>query len=98
VLRSCAVTFGSAFVLKFIVLAALSDPQGGRLKRMLLILLEGVTLGTLTQEVFRPVTGYVAFFTLVLFLVGLSLLPGRTTSAPGFQQLDSGDSAPLLDQ
>jgi hypothetical protein len=77
-LRSMAVTFGSAFVLKFIVLAAISDPAGGRLKRILLVMLEGLTLGTLTQDTFHPITGYLAFFTFVLFVVGLSLLPVRT--------------------
>ncbi len=76
-LRSLAVTFGSAFVLKFIVLAAISDPSGGRLKRILLVMLEGLTLGTLTQNTFHPITGYLAFFTFVLFMAGLSLLPGR---------------------
>jgi hypothetical protein len=76
-LRSLAVTFGSAFVLKFIVLAAISDPVGGRLKRILLVMLEGLTLGTLTQDTFHPITGYLAFFTFLLFVVGVSLLPGR---------------------
>ena len=76
-LRSLAVTFGSAFILKFIVLAAISDPAGGRLKRILLVMLEGLTLGTLTQDPFHPITGYLAFLTFVLFVVGLSLLPGR---------------------
>jgi hypothetical protein len=74
-LRSTAVIMGSTFVLKFIVLAALSDPEGGWLKRVLLAALEGVTLGTLTQAAFAPVTGYVAFVTLSLFIVGLALLP-----------------------
>ncbi len=77
VLRSAVVIFGSAFILKFIVLAALSDPEGGRLKRVLLVLLEGLTVGTLSQQRFQPVTGYVAFVTLALFLGGLALLPAR---------------------
>ena len=77
VLRSLVVIFGSAFVLKFIVLAALSDPAGGMLKRVLLVLLEGVTLGTLTQDVFHESTGYLAFFTLALFMTGLALLPSH---------------------
>jgi hypothetical protein len=83
VLRSLMVVFGSTFTMKFIVLAALSNPSGGRLKQALLLLLEGVTLGTLTQEVFHPATGYLAFFTLLLFLFGLALLPSAdpTTSA-----------------
>ena len=74
-LRSAAVVFGSMFVLKFIVLAALSDPQGGWLKRVLVAALQGVTLGTLTQATFAPATGYAAFCGLVMFLIGLALLP-----------------------
>lgn len=81
-LRSLMVIFGSTFALKFIALAALSDPVGGRLKRVLQVILEGLTLGTLTQQVFHPATGYLAFFTLVLFMVGLSLLPSRVHAAP----------------
>jgi hypothetical protein len=74
-LRSLLVVFGSAFILKFIVLAALSEQTGGRLKRVLLVLLEGVTLGTLTQDALNPAAGYLAFFTLALFLTGLGMLP-----------------------
>jgi hypothetical protein len=76
-LRSLLVIFGAAFLLKFIALAALSDQTGGSLKRVLLVLLEGVTLGTLTQDVVNPVTGYLAFFTLAMFLIGLGMLPWR---------------------
>jgi len=82
VLRSLMVIFGSAFVLKFIVLAALADPEGGLLKRSLLALLEGLTLGTLTQVTFHPATGYIAFFTLVLFMIGLTLLPSNVPQWP----------------
>ena len=75
VLRSVAVVTGAAFVLKFVVLAALSDPGEGALKRVLYALLEGVTLGTLTQPVLHPAAGYIAFVTLALFLIGLAMLP-----------------------
>jgi hypothetical protein len=81
VLRSVLVIFGSAFVLKFIVLATLSDPTGGWLKRTLQAMLEGLTLGTLSQDVYRPATGYIAFATLVLFIGSLALLPSRQTTA-----------------
>jgi len=77
VLRSLAVTFGAAFVLKFIVLDALSDPASGRMARLLQILFEGVTLGTVTQQVHHPSAGYLAFFTIGIFLVTLSLLPSH---------------------
>jgi hypothetical protein len=76
-LRSLGVTFGAAFVLKFIVLDGLSDPAGGRLGRALQLLLEGVTLGAITQDVQHPAAGYVAFAMVGLFLICIWLLPGR---------------------
>lgn len=81
-LRSLLVIFGFAFTLKFIVLAALSNPSGGALRRIVLALFEGVTLGTFTQEVLHPASGYLAFFTLLLFVGGLALLPSAR-SRPG---------------
>ena len=80
VLRSLAVTFGAAFVLKFIVLDALSDPAGGRLTRLIQVLFEGVTLGTLTQDAQPPAAGYVAFAAIVMFLAALALLPSSGQS------------------
>jgi hypothetical protein len=74
-LHSLVVVFGGAFLLKYVVLGALYDPQGGATKRVLMALLEGVTLGGLTYQSPAPVTGYVAFFTVLLFLAGLILLP-----------------------
>lgn len=80
VLRSLAVTFGAAFVLKFIVLDALSDPAGGRLTRLIQVLFEGVTLGTLTQDTQPPAAGYIAFAAIVIFLAALALLPSSGQS------------------
>jgi hypothetical protein len=81
VLRSLAVTFGAAFILKFVVLDALSEPAGGRFARAIQLLFEGVTLGTLTQEVHHPASGYLAFFTIVLFLIVLAILSVRVPSS-----------------
>jgi hypothetical protein len=83
VLRSLGVITGAAFILKFVVLAALSDPGEGMLKRVLVALLEGITLGTLTQRPLHQATGYAAFGTIVLFLIGVAMLPTpvRTHSA-----------------
>jgi hypothetical protein len=83
VLRSLLVIFGSAFTMKYVVLAALSSPAEGLFKQALLVLFEGVTLGTVSQDAFHPATGYVAFLTLVIYLVGLALLP--TTGRGGSQ-------------
>ena len=63
-LRSLAALFGTAFVLKHLLLSSLYDPDGGWLKRLAGVLLEGVSLGTLDAPVYAPATGYVSFFTL----------------------------------
>jgi hypothetical protein len=76
-LRSLAVTFGAAFVLKFVVLHGLSAPGEGAVKRALLALVDGVTAGALVQEVPRPITAYIALLAVTLFLIGVFLLPHR---------------------
>jgi hypothetical protein len=80
VLRSVAVILGSLFVLKFIVLGALSDSAGGWLTRVLLAALDGATLGMLTQPPQATATGYVVFLALALFVAALALLPPRHDS------------------
>lgn len=82
-LRSLAVVLGGAFVLKFVVLAALYDPDGGLLRRVLLALIDGITPGAAPPPD-GPVTGYLAFATLGLYFVALVLLPARV-HRPGFR-------------
>ncbi len=74
-LRSLAVLFGTAFVLKHMLLASLYSSDGGWLKRVAGALLQGVSLGTLDAPAFAPATGYISFFALALYVVGLFLLP-----------------------
>ena len=74
-LRSIGVMLGAAFVLKFVVLHQLSAPGAGPLKRALLTILDGVTLGVLSQQVPHPVMAYLALFAVGLFLLGVFLLP-----------------------
>ena len=80
-LRSLLVVFGGAFVLKFVVLAALYEPQGGLLRRVMLTLLEGVSLGTLGFVPDGAATGYLAFVTLALYFVALVLLPAQRSQS-----------------
>src|SRR5678815_3858056 len=70
-LRSLAILFGTAFVIKHMLLASLYSPEGGWLKRVAGTLLQGVALDT---PIFAPATGYIAFFTLALYVTGLILL------------------------
>jgi hypothetical protein len=81
-LRSLLVVFGGAFVLKFVVLAALYEPQGGLLRRVMLTLLEGVSLGTLGFVPDGAATGYLAFVTLGLYFVALVMLPADRSQSP----------------
>ena len=85
-LRSLAVLFGTAFVIKHLLLASLYNPEGGWLKRLAGTLLQGVALDAPT---FAAATGYIAFFTLALYVAGLILLAfavnGETTDT---QQLE----------
>ena len=74
-LRSLAALFGTAFVVKHMLLASLYASDGGWLARLASAALEGVTLGTLGGEAQSPATGYVSFFTLALYVTGLVLLP-----------------------
>lgn len=87
-LRSLGVTFGAAFVLKFVLLDAVSDPDSGRLGRALQLLLEGITLGAVRQDPQHAAAGYLAFATIVSFLVAVWLLPARVRRSLAGLRLD----------
>ncbi|HVF55691.1 MAG TPA: hypothetical protein VM934_06050 [Pyrinomonadaceae bacterium] len=92
-LRSLAALFGTAFVLKHMLLASLYAPEdSGWFRRLAGALLEGATLGTVGGEAFAPATGYISFFTLALFVGGLVLLP----PAPEADDAGAADAAPRL--
>jgi hypothetical protein len=78
-LRSLMVILGSALAIKYVMLAALYAPEPTLAKRVLTVLLEGATLGALTYQPDAAVTGYVAFFAVTLYLVGVFLLPHEVT-------------------
>jgi hypothetical protein len=77
-LRGLLVTFGAAFTLKFVLLAALSAPADGRFARALQLLFEGITLGAVTQRPPHAAEGYLAFATLLLYLIGVAFLPSAS--------------------
>lgn len=79
-LRSLAVLFGTAFFLKHMFLASLFAPGGGWAKKIAGFFLEMGTLGTIDSETFAPATGYISFFTIALYVLGLVLL--TPTPAP----------------
>jgi len=91
-LRSLVVLFGTAFVLKHLLLAGFYGAQGGWWKKVAGLVLEGVSLGTIDLPAFAPATGYISFFTLALYVGGLVLLtptPHKPVSVQTQQMLDA---------
>ena len=74
-LRSISVLFGTAFAVKHFLLASLFGTERGLLERVTSLVVEGVSLGAISAPAFAPATGYISFFTLALFILGLALTP-----------------------
>ena len=70
-LRSLIVMFSTAFVLKHLLVSGLYAPAGGWLKTIAVALLQGVAIDV---PEFAPVTGYISFFALGLYVAGLVLM------------------------
>jgi hypothetical protein len=74
-LRRLVALFGTAFLLKHVLLAGLGGgPAPSWSRRVISSLLDGVTLGSIDLPALGPATGYVSFFTLALYLGGLAML------------------------
>ena len=89
-LRSLAALFGTAFVVKHLLLASLTDPGGGWLRRLTAAALEGFALG---GPAYAASTGYVSFFALALYVGGLFLLPPAPS---GETEVDEHRAAELV--
>ena len=70
-LKSLLVLFGTAFVLKHLLVSGLYSPEGGWPRRIASALLQGVAIDV---PAFAPITGYVSFFALALYVAGLLLI------------------------
>jgi len=84
--RGLLVSFAVAFTLKYIVLASLSAPAVGMMGRIVQLLFEGVTLGTITQPPTHFAAPYLAFAALILYLFALVLLPRHADRAAAGQR------------
>lgn len=69
--RALAGLFLAAFVVKYVLLAALFEPSESTAKTLVQSLLKGVTLGGLESAPYARATGYTAFAAVALYLVGL---------------------------
>jgi len=70
-LKSLIVMFSTAFVLKHLLVSGLYAPEGGWFRRIASALLQGIAIDV---PAFAPITGYVSFFALALYVVGLLLI------------------------
>ena len=70
-LRSLIVMFSTAFVLKHLLVSGLYAPAGGWFSRIAAALLQGIAVDV---PAFAPITGYVSFFALALYVAGLLLI------------------------
>ena len=73
--RSLAVLFGTAFLLKHVIFSALSSADGSWLKQLASGLIENLVISNTDYARYAPATGYVSFFSIMLFVFGLALLP-----------------------
>jgi hypothetical protein len=74
-LWSLAVVFGSALVLKFVILDALAAPGGSFAHRLFAAAIEGLSLGALGAQSYGPAMGYLAFAVTAAYLVALWWMP-----------------------
>ena len=74
-LWSLAIVFGSALVLKFVILDAMASPGSSLAIWLFSSALEGLTLGAIGAEPASPAMGYAAFIVVGLYLVTLWWLP-----------------------
>jgi len=72
-----ASVLGASFVFKYVVLADLLTPSQSWGKYILQELMKTASLGALDYQAFAPATGYLALFTLVVYVLGLYLLAPR---------------------
>ncbi len=80
-LRSLAALLGLAFVFKHVFLASLVSAEESWARKLTESLLQGVSMGLLEIPKFSGLTGYVAFFTVILYFAGLLLMSSLSNSA-----------------
>jgi hypothetical protein len=79
-LRSLTVLFGTAFLLKHLLVSNLYTSEGGWLGRVAATVLQGIAV---TSPGFAPATGYISFLALALYVGALVMIsPAAVQPAP----------------
>lgn len=97
-LRSLIALFGMAFILKHLIVASFNAPEGSWWRKLAGILFEGLTLGTFDSQVFAPATGYISFFTLLIYMLGLYLLPATPLESVVAEKLIQTKDVQLIEE
>jgi len=94
-LRSLMVLFGTAFVLKHLLISGLDSPTGSWLGRLTATVLQGVSI---TGPGFAPATGYISFVALAIYVVALMLvMPAPVEPSSSSEAMLRGDSVTRTD-
>lgn len=91
-LRSLAVILGAGVVIKFVILAGLSEPAASPTGRVLVALFDAATFGAIAQAPQPGSAGYLGLAATALFLAAAALLPGRrppSSTALAMQRRDA---------
>jgi hypothetical protein len=73
-IRSLAVLFVTAFLLKSVIFAGINAPDGSWLRRLAAGVIESFAISNAGATSYASATGYISFFTILLFVAGLALL------------------------
>src|SRR5215469_12019445 len=87
-----ASVLGVSFVFKYVLLAQLLAPSQSWGKYILQELMKTASLGALDYQAFAPATGYLALFTLMLYVLGLYLI------APKFDAEDAPEQVAMMNR
>jgi hypothetical protein len=74
-LRSLAVILGAGVVIKFVILAGLSEPASSATGRVVIAIFDAATFGAIAQDPQPGSAGYLAVAAAALFLAAAALLP-----------------------
>jgi hypothetical protein len=98
-LRSLAALLSFAFIFKYVFLASFVSTNDGWARKLTESFLQGISLGLLDIPKFAPATGYIAFFTMLMYGAGLLLavvISYPPVRVPDTRLIDADDETTLV--
>jgi hypothetical protein len=78
ILQNLGAMLGLAFILKYLVFALMTAPNESWWHKLAETVFNGISFGVLQTPVYSPTSGYISFFALVLYGIGLFTLQYQT--------------------